>query len=83
MGLLNGLDVEGPGWMTSKVTLQGSGHKYSMCVVPFTELVKRRGDISLGVKNHKSRDVPVKLEVIIGLRSPKFRSSDRGECFKK
>lgn len=83
MGLLNGLDVEGPGWMKSKVTLQGSGHKHSMYVVPFTELVKSRGDGSLGVKNQKFREVPIKLEVIIGLRSAKFRSSDRGKCFKK
>ena len=39
MELLNGSDVEGPGWMGSMVTFQDSGHKHSMYVVPFTELV--------------------------------------------
>ena len=38
MGLLNGSDVEGPGWLGSKVTFQDSGHKCSRYVVPFTEL---------------------------------------------
>lgn len=28
-------------------------------------------------------EVPVKLEVVIGLRTAKFRSTDRGNCFKK
>lgn len=48
MGLLSGLDVESPAWMESKVTLQGADIN-----IPFTELAKSRGVVSLRVKNQQ------------------------------
>lgn len=59
------------------MTLLGSGHKHSMYMVPLTELEKNWSSHKFESENQKFSEGPIKLEMVIGLRTPKFRISDR------